>query len=81
MLANPLKETRGTIVRLTAYQALLSHPDNLKRVRAAQAQIARIGGKITLEPPNQLGLTLVTLWLPDNFTPEQVLPGIPFYPI
>lgn len=66
---------------LVSYQALISHSDNLQRVRAAQAKIAHIGGKLAIERPNHLGMTLVTLRLPHGYTPEQVLPGIPFYPV
>jgi hypothetical protein len=65
---------------LVAYQALISHPDNLKRLRDAQSKIAHIGGKLIIERPNNLGMTLVTLQLPRNVTPEQILSGIPFYP-
>lgn len=68
-------------MELVSYQALISHPDNLKRAREAQSQIAHIGGKLVIEKPNNLGMTLVTLRLPHNYTPEQVLPGIPFYPV
>ncbi len=68
-------------MELISYQALISHPDNLKRVREAQAKIAHIGGKLVIEKPNNLGMTLVTLQLPRAYTPEQVLPGIPFYPV
>lgn len=68
-------------MELVAYQALISHPDNIQRVREAQAKIAHVGGKLVIEKPNNLGMTLVTLWLPRNYTPEQLLPGIPFYPV
>jgi hypothetical protein len=68
-------------MELIPYQALISHSDNLKRMREAQAKIAHIGGKVVIEPPNHLGMTLVTLWLPSSYTPEQVVPGIPFYPM
>jgi hypothetical protein len=68
-------------MELVPYQALISHTDNLKRVRDTHAKIAQIGGKVVIEKPNNLGMTLVTLWLPRNITPEQILPGIPFYPM
>ena len=68
-------------MELISYQALISHHDNRKRIREAQAKIAHIGGKLVIEPPNHLGMTLVTLWLPSSYTPEQVAPGIPFYPM
>jgi hypothetical protein len=68
-------------MELIPYQALISHPENVKRVRQAHAKIAHIGGKLVIEPPNHLGMTLVTLWLPSSYTPEQVTPGIPFYPM
>lgn len=71
---------RGTHMDLVSYQALISHPDNLERLRDAQSKIAHVGGKLIIERPNHLGMTLVTLRLPRNVTPEQVAPGIPFYP-
>jgi hypothetical protein len=63
-----------------AYQALLSNPDNLNRVRAARNQILRLGGDLRIDPPNALGLVLVTLWLPHEIVPESLLPDVPFYP-
>ena len=74
------RKDMGAHMELVPYQALISHSENLKRVREAHGQIAHIGGKLVIERPNNLGMTLVTLWLPRNATPEQVLPGIPFYP-
>ena len=43
-------------MELISYQALISHHDNLKRIREAQAKIAHIGGKLVIEPPNHLGI-------------------------
>ncbi|HEU5347776.1 MAG TPA: hypothetical protein VFU63_04105 [Ktedonobacterales bacterium] len=68
-------------MELLTYQALISHADNVNRVHAARDQIARIGGDVSIEPPNNLGLVLVTLRLPQGYSPEDILPGIPFYPV
>lgn len=67
-------------MRLIAYQALLSNPENLARVRAAKREIERARGKVSIADPNKAGLTLVILELPEGVTPDQFVPGLPFYP-
>ncbi|MGO8946313.1 MAG: hypothetical protein ACLQUY_01355 [Ktedonobacterales bacterium] len=67
-------------MRLITYQAVLSQP-NADRVEAARRDIERIGGRVALSPPNQVGLVIAQIQLPDIYRPEQVLPGVPFYPV
>ncbi len=62
------------------YQAVLSRPDNVARVRAAKRTIERAGGKVEIIPSNA-GMTAVILTLPDQYVPEHFLPGMPFYPL
>ena len=68
-------------MKLIAYQALLSNPQNIALVRSAQAAIERAGGRVSIAPPTPLGMVLVILELPEGFRPEQVCPGLPFYPM
>lgn len=65
---------------LLTYQALLSNPDKIRRIQAARREIERAGGRVEIGAPNRVGMVLVLLQLPATLTPEQVLPGIPFYP-
>jgi hypothetical protein len=65
---------------MRVYQALISRPDNIERIKQARQAIERVGGKITIEPPTQGGMTVVTLRLPDSYSPDDFLPGLPFYP-
>lgn len=68
-------------MNVIAYQAMLSNPTNVARVRAAARAIESIGGKVIIAPPTKLGMVLITLHLPPGFTPDQFLPGLPFYPV
>jgi hypothetical protein len=68
-------------MRLIAYQALLSNPENLARLQAARREIERVKGKVSIAAPNKAGLTLVILELPEGYTPDQFVPGLPFYPV
>jgi hypothetical protein len=68
-------------MRLITYQALLSNPQNVARVRAAKGDIERIGGTVSIAPPTNVGMVLVLVELPDTHRPEQFFPGMPFYPL
>jgi hypothetical protein len=68
-------------MRMIAYQALLSNPDNLARVQAARRAIERANGRVSIAAPNTAGLILVVLELPEGFTPSQFVAGLPFYPV
>lgn len=68
-------------MRTVAYQAMLSNPANVARVRAAQRAIEQAGGKVTIAPPTKVGMVVVLLHLPEGYTPDQFVPGLPFYPI
>ena len=65
---------------MQTYEALLSRPENIERVRQTQASIERLGGRVEIAPPTPAGVVLVTLQLPPGYVPEQVLPGLPLYP-
>ena len=68
-------------MRLRTYQAQLTLPASLARVRAVRTDIERVGGHVELLPTDTVGLTTVRIRLPDQYQPEQFLPGLPFYPI
>lgn len=68
-------------MRTVAYQAMLSNPANVARVRAAQRAIEQIGGKVSIAAPTKVGMVIVLLYLPEGYTPDQFLPGLPFYPV
>jgi len=65
---------------IITYQALLSNPDNIRRIDAARREIERAGGRVEIGAPNAVGMVLVLLRLPAEITPDLLLPGIPFYP-
>ena len=67
--------------RMQTYEAALSRPDNLAQVKAATRLIERIGGTVQIAAPTPTGITLVVLTLPETYRPEDVLPGLPFYPV
>jgi hypothetical protein len=67
-------------MRLITYQAVLSQPGAVQVYRARK-EIERFGGRITLSHPNQVGLVIAVLELPETYRPEQFLPGLPFYPM
>lgn len=68
-------------MRMVAYQAVLSNPNNLARVQAAKREIERANGRVSIATPNTAGLTLVVLELPEGYTPDHFVPGLPFYPV
>ncbi len=63
------------------YEALLSQRESIERVLAARQTITRLGGSVKLAPPTVTGMVLVTLVLPPQVRPEEILPGLPFYPV
>lgn len=64
--------------RMRVYEALLSQPESLAQAQAARRRIERLGGRI--EAQTSGAVRIVTLWLPDPYTPADVLPALPFYP-
>ncbi|HKW20261.1 MAG TPA: hypothetical protein VJO13_02710 [Ktedonobacterales bacterium] len=66
---------------MRTYEAALSRPDNVAQVKAAIRLIERIGGTVQIDPPTATGITLVVLTLPETYRPEDLLPGLPFYPV
>lgn len=68
-------------MRLYTYQAQLTLPASLARVRAAHPDIERIGGRLEMIPTGVAGLVTVRIQLPENYHPDQFLPGLPFYPV
>lgn len=63
---------------MLTYEALLSRPDQVAYIKAAQREIERVGGNLKIYPPNQAGLILIELTLPPGLRPAQLFPGIPF---
>ena len=70
-----------TSVGMLVYQAMLSNPDNLARIQSAKREIERVKGRVRIAAPTKGGLTLVVLELPEGYTPDQFVPGLPFYPV
>jgi hypothetical protein len=63
---------------MLTYEALLTRPDHLALVRAAQREVERVGGRLRIYPPNAAGMTLVELTLPATIRPDAFFPGLPF---
>ncbi len=68
-------------MKLVAYEAILSHPNNLALVQKARRSIEAVGGRVVVAPPTKTGMVLVTLLLPEGYAPQHFLPGLPFYPV
>jgi hypothetical protein len=68
-------------MRLRAYQAQLTLPASLARVRDARPEIERSGGRVEMLPTETAGLTTVRIHLPESLLPEHFIPGLPFYPV
>ena len=66
---------------LRTYQAQLSLPASIARVRAAVGAIERVGGRVEFLPTTTSGVLTVRLHLPPAYAPEVFLPGLPFYPV
>ncbi|HLY32289.1 MAG TPA: hypothetical protein VKQ36_14765 [Ktedonobacterales bacterium] len=69
------------MARLVEYQSLLSQPKSRKQIEMARQAIERLGGKVFVDMPQENGTYVVILWLPESYRPDDVLPGIPFYPV
>ena len=68
-------------MEMRIYEATLARPETIQRVQEAQPEIARLGGKIEIGRPAPTGVRLVRLILPEPYTPDDVLPGIPFFSV
>lgn len=68
-------------MKLLAYEAILSQPQSLAQVRQARRFIEAVGGRVHLAPPTKAGMVLVTLLLPEGYSPQHYLPTLPFYPV
>lgn len=66
-------------MKLLQYQALIASPQNLANVQARKPHVERIGGRLAIAPPTRVGMVLVVLELPPDYSPEQFFPDIPFY--
>jgi hypothetical protein len=66
---------------MRTYEATLTRKENIERVKAATRPIERLGGRVQILVDGATGMTLVVLTLPDTYRPEDVLPGLPFYPV
>ena len=67
-------------MRLIQYQALLANPQNVASVQARMREVEDVGGQLAISPPTRVGMVIVILELPEDYSPEQFFPGIPFYP-
>ena len=68
-------------MKLIQYQALLANPQNVAIVQARRQTIERIGGRLAIAPPTRVGMVVVILELPVDYTPEHFFPDIPFSPV
>ncbi|HEV2237817.1 MAG TPA: hypothetical protein VGR57_14255 [Ktedonobacterales bacterium] len=68
-------------MKLVTYQALIANPASVAQIRAAQRDIERAGGRVHIAPPTKVGMVLIILELPEHLTPDQLFPGVPFYPL
>ena len=66
-------------MKLIQYQALIASQSNVTLVRARKPDTERLGGRVAIAPPTKVGMVLVVLELPPDYTPEQFFPDIPFY--
>lgn len=62
------------------YEALLTNPQSIARVQAARHAIQQLGGRVEIQGERGSPVQLVTLWLPAPHTPDEALPGLPFFP-
>ena len=62
---------------LRRYQALLTAAASVERVQAAKREIERAGGHVQMMTRGSV--TVVSLELPPPLTPDQFVPGLPFY--
>ncbi len=63
------------------YQAVLTRPDSIDRVRQVARQIESVKGRVKIELTTTMGVVTVMLELPDPYTPEVFLPGLPFFEV
>ena len=63
------------------YQAVLTRPDSIDRVRQVVRQIESVKGRVKIELTTTVGVVTVMLELPDPYTPEVFLPGLPFFEV
>ena len=63
------------------FQAVLTRPESLDRIRHATPQIERVKGRVRIESTTTMGVFTVLLELPDPYTPDMFVPGIPFYEV
>lgn len=75
------EEGRSMAEPVSVYEAILAHRESMAQVIAAQSAIEQAGGSVAVSLPSPKGLVLVTLTLPDPYTPQDFLPGLPFYVI
>lgn len=68
-------------MRTQTYEALLSNPQHIAQTRAAARAIEQLGGKLEIHPTKTPGMALVALTLPEQYRPETIFPGLPFFPV
>ncbi|HKV86172.1 MAG TPA: hypothetical protein VJN88_16585 [Ktedonobacterales bacterium] len=69
------------MARIHHFEAMLTRPESLMRVRDAQPAVESVGGRIEIQPSGSPDLVLVLLHLPEPYQPDEFLPEIPFFPI
>lgn len=62
------------------YEAALARRETVQLVRDRQRDIERVGGRVEIGATNAAGITLVRLVLPAPYSPQDFLPGLPFFP-
>jgi hypothetical protein len=67
-------------MRKITYQAQLTRPENLARVRAATPLIEQTGGRVEIMSTPTPGVAIVLLHLPEPRHPDEFLPGAPPLP-
>jgi hypothetical protein len=74
--------SRGkNVAQMQQFEAMLTRPESLIRVKAARPTIERIGGWIEIQPSGSPDLTIVLLHLPEPHQPDEFLPELPFFPV
>lgn len=60
---------------------MLTRAESLDRVRQVTRQIESVQGRVTIERTATVGVVTVLLELPDPYTPDIFLPGLPFFEV
>lgn len=61
------------------FQAVLTRHDSVDQIRQATRQIERVKGRVRIEATTTAGVVTVLLELPEPYTPDMFVPGLPFF--